>query len=505
LGASAPALTALLLLLVAAASWAFPVTSGLLSFSQAETQLLFPAPVSRRQLLLYRLLRSQVAVLFSACVMALLYPGGSMAGRLRSVVAIWIFLMTCHLYFAGVTRARRRQPSQTTWTGWLAHAPLVVTLAATAIVGTAVVQTIVDSPIVNIRDALVTLSGIAQAGLPQIALLPFAAILRPLFAGSTTAWVWSLPAAAATLAATAVWVLKAGEAFDPNAEAVPEQRGARSTRRTAAYHARTTGWVLGLTGRPETAFVWKGAAQTFRAVDWRVLLRFVVIVLWLVLAAFAVSRARGLTQLLGVVSAIAMTFTVVMAPQILRVDLRQDLQHLELLKTWPVRPAAIVRGELMWPAMVVTVLAWALGALALSFSAAAFASVETAWRLAAGTAVMILTPAIVCAQYIIHNAAALMFPAWIQLGSGRARGVDAMGQRLILLSGTWLMLAVFLLPGVILGGILCLVFYRFAGPWTLVPGAVVCLAVVGIELLLATEALGPLYERLDLTSVERPE
>jgi hypothetical protein len=30
-------------------------------------------------------------------------------------------------------------------------------------------------------------------------------------------------------------------------------------------------------------------------------------------------------------------------------------------------------------------------------------------------------------------------------------------------------------------------------------------ATVAVEVLLATEALGPAYERLDITSVERPE
>ena len=38
-----------------------------------------------------------------------------------------------------------------------------------------------------------------------------------------------------------------------------------------------------------------------------------------------------------------------MAPQILRIDMRQDLRHLELLKTWPVKASAVVRGELLWP------------------------------------------------------------------------------------------------------------------------------------------------------------
>ena len=33
-----------------------------------------------------------------------------------------------------------------------------------------------------------------------------------------------------------------------------------------------------------------------------------------------------------------------------------------------------------------------------------------------------------------------MFPAWVPLGKERPRGLDAMGQRLIMLGGTWFML-----------------------------------------------------------------
>ena len=49
-------------------------------------------------------------------------------------------------------------------------------------------------------------------------------------------------------------------------------------------------------------------------------------------------------------------------------------------------------------------------------------------------------PALVLAQYVIHNAMALLFPAWVSVGRERPRGVDAMGQRLIMLGGTWAML-----------------------------------------------------------------
>jgi hypothetical protein len=38
-----------------------------------------------------------------------------------------------------------------------------------------------------------------------------------------------------------------------------------------------------------------------------------------------------------------------------------------------------------------------------------------------------------------------------------------------------------------------------------VPAAAVCLLIVAIVVMLATEALGPLYDRIDLSGVERAE
>ena len=80
-----------------------------------------------------------------------------------------------------------------------------------------------------------------------------------------------------------------------------------------------------------------------------------------------------------------------------------------------------------------------------------------------------------------------------------------MGQRLIMLGGTWLMLIVSALPGAIAGGVLWFVLQRLVGPAALVPAALVCSLMVAVEVLLATEALGPAYERLDVLAVERAE
>ena len=94
------------LLVAAAVSWLMPFGSGLLEFTPAETALLFPAPVSRRHLLFYRLMRSQWAVFFGALVMSLAYPIATIPARIRGLLAVWLILMTAHVFFTGVTLSR---------------------------------------------------------------------------------------------------------------------------------------------------------------------------------------------------------------------------------------------------------------------------------------------------------------------------------------------------------------------------------------------------------------
>ena len=74
-----------------------------------------------------------------------------------------------------------------------------------------------------------------------------------------------------------------------------------------------------------------------------------------------------------------------------------------------------------------------------------------------------------------------------------------------ILSGAAVSLLLFALPGAFAAGVIWLILYRFAGAAVLVPMGVVFAAIVLTEVLAVTELLGPAYERIDVTSVERAE
>jgi hypothetical protein len=175
------------------------------------------------------------------------------------------------------------------------------------------------------------------------------------------------------------------------------------------------------------------------------------------------------------------------------------------MKTWPVAPSAVVRGELIWPGVMITAISWVMLAVALVMSGTVFATQAWAARVWNTAAFAVIAPALVFAQLTIHNGVALLFPAWVPAGGQRPRGLDAMGQRIIMLGGTWILTALMMIPGGIAGGAVWFATRPLVGVAAVVPAALIAAGVIAVEVLLATEALGPAYERLDILAVERAE
>jgi ABC-2 type transport system permease protein len=500
-----PALAGAALLVIAALAWIFPADSGMLDFSEAETAFLFPAPVARRQLIIHRLLRSQLPLLFGAVVSSVFVPLTAIAARARFAAGLFIVLVGIRVYFTGVTLARGRLMTGGASRRPVAWAPLAIVLAAGAAVAIAIVRAFAATHPRTFVGLMATLGPALSTGQASVILWPFVTLVRPLFAQSYTEVLASLVGALAVLAVAVEWVLRTDDALQEGAgPATTRMARTKGRRGVPVPRVRAAAWSLPLSGRIETLFLWKNAMQTLRGANIRVLF----IVNLVVVAAAARVSTTGPSEPAEALCAVALfvsAFSIVLGPQSVRSDLRGDLRHLELLKTWPVNAAAVVRGEMLWPAMLLTVCAWFGLLCATLLAAAAFPQLTVAWRLSLCAAAILLTPALVFAQLTAHNATAVLFPAWIPAGNQRPRGLDAIGQRLILFAGVLLSLVVMVGPGAIAGGIVWLAFFRVIGAVVLVPAAAVCLAIVAVEVMLATEALGPAFERIDLSDVEPAE
>ena len=505
-----PAITGVGLLALSAVAWVLPFDSGLLDFSEAEVQMLVPAPVTRRQLLMYRLIRSQVGILFGAVVAALVFSTTSGYSRVRTALAMWVLILAMKVYFTAVTLVRARLASAEGRARRMLWAPVLLTAAAAAVLVRGLMAEFVGRPIAGFGDVLNRVRAVTTTGPARVWMWPFVALARPLFETAMVPYLMAMATSVAVLVALTVWALESHHALQDAVADVTARRAAASQSSRSAYRTGFVRWRLAPAGRPEPAFMWKAALQTFRVVDRRSLVRLLILVGTLVFMAVTVGRRNGIAAGLGTLTVIGALFTILMAPQILRVDLRQDLRHLEVLKTWPVKASAVIRGQLLWPGVFLSVMSWILIGLAVLLSATVapgmfFSGVRVEWRLWASLAAVIAAPALVFGQLMIHNGVALLFPAWIQTGKQRSRGLDAMGQRLIMLGGTWLALAIMAVPGTLAGGLLWFAFQRFIGPAALVLAALVGTMILGIEVLLGSEALGPIYEKLDVLAVERAD
>jgi hypothetical protein len=503
-----PPIGGLTLFAVTVVCWLLPVDASLLDFSDAEVQFLFPAPLTRRQLIIHRLLRSQLGLLFASLAPALLYPSASIGMRLRTAVAMWVLLVTGKVYFTGVTIARGHVRSADYAARRTARLPLLVVAAAAAVVFGSVMRAFVAQAGTG-SDVITRLVEAMTSGAVRIVLSPFVALARPLFTASFASFVVAMVPAIAVLAATVWWVLYSDETFQADVTELAARQQESRTAPGPAIHTRASNWRLAAAGPTETLFFWKNGMQALRRANSLTLLRVGVPMLFLVVALtslrLSARDAQGPAALLGMFALFAAAFAAFLGPQIVRTDLRSDLEHLELLRTWPVKPASVVRGEMLWPGSVVTATAWFALTCAVSFSAAAFPAWPLMWRSSSALAAFLLAPAVVFGQYTVHAAATVLFPAWVPLGDQRPRGLDAMGQRLILFGGVLLSLVVVVGPGAIAGGLVWVLLYGLVGPPALVLGAGVCLAVVGIELWLLTEALGRMFADVDLSGIERPE
>ena len=187
-------------------------------------------------------------------------------------------------------------------------------------------------------------------------------------------------------------------------------------------------------------------------------------------------------------------------------DLRRDLAHMALIKTWPVRGASLVRGELAAPAVVLSTFASVAIFVAWVFALQLPSSViDWSWTELTGTGVaaLLLAPLVILLQLLFHNALAVMFPAWVVATGPRAAGVEVIGQRMVMLAALFLCLAIALAPAVLAGGLTAYVVRPFGGALWLPVGAAVAAVVLAVECAFASEAIGAVMDRTDISVFDR--
>jgi ABC-2 type transport system permease protein len=494
---------ALALWALAVVAWLWPFGARTWVFSGAEVQFLFAAPVTRRALLTYKLLRSQLGLLFGVAIAALLSGAAraAAAGRWSLVLGGWLLFAAIHLHVLGANLTKgsfRARPSRVSWLA--ASSAVVMILLSGAVLGTCAVHAAAFSSR-PFGEALRGVVAASRTGIAAAALWPFAAVIAPMFAAGPAAFARALVPALAVVGANYWWVLTSDAQLE-QAAAAAEQRRAAGRHGLPAPVVRAAPFTLGPIGRLETAVFWKNTIQFGRYVSVAVLVR-VLIPIVLLAVVIGLNRRGGSFAPLVLMLAL---FTTLIGPYAVRNDLRTDLPRLPVLKTWPISGRELLVGELLAPTFVLSVVAWFLLAVAFALWPSWMAGpADALGRTAVAIACAVLAPMLIAGQLIIQNAAVVLFPAWIVTGGARARGIEAMGQNMLMMAGTLLSLAIGVLPAAAVAGGLGALLYALVGWPGVLPAAIVFAGVLLAEAVLVLTWLGRVLERTDPAQIETAE
>lgn len=515
------AVGALILLTILVFMWIVPTRPAALGFSEAEIAFLFPAPVTRRALIHFRLLSSQLRSLLGAIVMMLFSNRWTfLSGNpLTHALGWWFIFSALNLHFTGAsfTLTRIAERGIGTW-----RRRIIVSAALAAVIGVtwlrlpdALAPQLAGNPRVAEDLARWIVDVTATPPLSWL-LWPVQVVLAPFLAHGAQAFAFALAPALLVIVLHYLWVVQTAVSFE---DATVEQAGTRAARvaawrsgnrrigRTPA-RARAGPFRLAATGRPEFAFLWKNLLSTWPYFTPRVLLGSALVIgaacLWL----DAQPEWRAALPVAGAFALVFSGYTLIVGPQFARQDLRTDLPNTDILKTYPLAGWQIVLGQLLAPAAILTGILW----LAILVVALAFQPLQpgVGWlsptvRLVAAIAAAVNVPALVALQLVVPNAATLLFPGWFQASRGRGGGIEVVGQRMIFFFAQILVMLGALLPPAMLATLLMFIGHWLVGPvGSVVIGAAVMLPVLVAEVWLGVWWLGERFERLDLTSELRP-
>ncbi len=524
------------LALAASLFWLFHTGTPSLHVSETEVQFLAPAPLPRRALLHLSLLRTELALLFSAGIVGLTVGRAFAPHAWQAILAAFVVFSTLQLHALG----------HTFWMAGVSEAPpatrrlLLVARLGAALLGlcvlgwlgigvrTAVAIVLASSSFSPAAASLLPgLAPWAAGFVPRILLLPFRAVLYPAFAPDALHFLAALPAALAILVAHYLWVVRAnvryGEAALEGARRLAARKERRQSGRLHGLPSESRRAVvpfrLPSEGRPEVAVLWKNLMSHHRASLSR------MATWWAALAGLALAASTGFAAasptalvpalfLVGFLCAAVATSLALVLPMTNRSDFREDLEKAAVLRAWPLAPARLAAAELAAPLVASVGAAWVLVSVGVAgvagarlallwsgarWSEAAAGPLPASWIAPALFALALLLPAVSAAVLVVQNAAVLALPAWFPPG-GQRRGLEAMGSRLIAFAGTMLLLLLALVPAAIAAAIVAWVGWRLLGAWSFVPAAALASLPVWIEVAAGLALLGRLFARFDVSS-----
>jgi hypothetical protein len=275
----------------------------------------------------------------------------------------------------------------------------------------------------------------------------------------------------------------------------PSRALARGPRSTRVFRPR-----LAATGAPAVAILWKNTVGATRDAGprWLVLATLVVIGSAIVLGG---PMGGGGLEVFAVMVLALGAVALLFGPLSVRFDLRQDLEMLDVLKSYPLSGREVVGGEVAAPVVLLGGVVWSclLAVFLATLGRRGGGLPPLGDRVALLISLLPATAAILGVLVVVQNAAVLLFPAWVSLGHGRAVGLEATGQRILMTAASMIALVLALVPAILVGGAgaAAVSAVGLGEWWALAVGTVVGSAVVALEGGLAAYFLGRVFDRLE--------
>ena len=246
-----------------------------LVFSPADVTFLFAGPVTRRWLVQYKLLRTQLPVLFNVLLWTLLLSREHFgASPWLRALSLWVLLTTLSLHRLGASFVRS-EVAEHGRAGLRRRAGAVVAARSRIVPGWTRVGRRPGPRGGGSHAGAVTAFDVVSSVVLQPPLrwllVPFEVMVRPLTAPGTAAWVHAIWPAVGILVIHFIWVIHSDAAFEESAGAdvgpCPRERPNDSARKPFfASVRRPLPRILRLapTGWPAGAILWKNLVSVVR-------------------------------------------------------------------------------------------------------------------------------------------------------------------------------------------------------------------------------------------------
>lgn len=541
LGANALAISALALTILVGYWWTFGTKLSVVALSRAESRQLLPSPLSRNQLILFKLAKASLATLVSALILSIISRRASAV--LPFPLRIFSYLVmfgTFQLHQLGATLTRsggKPVGEKLGRRGW------IIGGIAIALIAGAIAASVVPAwpAVIGAPEPGIALDRLREAlySMPAILIVaPARAVVAPLGAASIGEWLHVIPIAIAIWLLHIPWIVLNRTPFEEAAVAAGERReairaamraqrasggrgigaliAARAALGKKTYVARRTWLPLPPTGPAWMAVTWKNFIPTVRQMRWATLavagggaLLLAVVAGYFVYENTgsiprAMTFSRNGLALVAVLIAVAWTLV---GPLYTRNDFRSDLPYIRLLRTFPVDSGSLVGAEIASSTLLIFAFQFICLVIALILpSAGPEDSIPRfGQRLVIFFALLLALGTLDILSVTVRNAVALFFPGWVKLG-GEGGGFEAIGQNLLGTAGSLLLLILLLiLPAALAGGAL----YTLHALPTAITGRVAIaliafVASISVELWFLFKWLGTIYDNIDASEILEP-